>query len=194
MKPTFRSPPIRVAGVAAATVAVIVVLAVFALQRSAATPVAEATPENQVNASKPAAAVGDVVTPVEAMSTDGRAVAVPADQPTVLFFMATWCGTCVEEARALAAVENDYAGRVQFLAVNVTPGDTPEAVEEFRRAAGNPAHPYVTDDRGTFVERYAISALDTTVVIDADGRVQGRIDARSLNEQELRDLIDTSLS
>jgi len=194
VKPVLRSPRLRVAGVAAVTVALIVVLAVFALQRSGATPVAKATPETQVNPSKSAAAVGDVVTPVEAMSTDGRAVAVPADQPTVLFFMATWCGPCIGEARALAAVEDDYAGRVQFLAVNVTPGDTPEAVEEFRRAAGDPAHPYVTDDRGTFVERYAISALDTTVVVDADGRVQGRIDARSLNEQELRDLIDTSLS
>ena len=196
MKSFLSSPRIRVAGVAAATMALIVVLAVFALQRSGATPVTQATPETQVSPSQPApaAAVGDVVTPVEAMSTDGRAVAVPADQPTVLFFMATWCGPCVNEARALAAVESDYAGRVQFLAVNVTPGDTPEAVEEFRRAAGDPAHPYVTDDRGTFVERYAISALDTTVVVDADGRVQGRIDARSLNEQELRDLIDTSLS
>jgi thiol-disulfide isomerase/thioredoxin len=193
LKSLLSSPRIRIAGVVAATAVLIVVLAVWALQRSSATPVAEATAQNQANRSGSTAAVGDVVPPIEATSIDGRVVTVPADQPTVLFFMASWCGTCVPEARALAAAEKDYAGRVQFIAVNVTPGDPPEAVEQFRQAAGNPAHPYVTDDDGTFVERYAISALDTTVVVDADGRVKGRIDARPLNEQQLRRLIDTSL-
>ena len=194
MKSLLSSPRIRIAGVVVATAALIVVLAVLALQRSSATPVAEATADGEASRSSPAAAIGDVVATVEATSHDGRAVTVPSDQPTVLFFMASWCGTCVPEARALAALEKDYAGRVQFLAVNVTPGDPPEAVEQFRQAAGNPAHPYVTDDDGTFVERYAVSALDTTVVVDADGRVKGRIDARPLNEQQLRRLIDTSLS
>jgi len=188
------SPRFRIAGVVVATAALIVVLAVLALHRSSATPVAEAVANGEASRSDAAAAIGDAVATVEATSHDGRAVTVPSDQPTVLFFMATWCGPCVGEARALAAVEKDYAGQVQFLAVNVTPGDTPEAVEEFRQAAGNPAHPYVTDDQGTFVERYAINALDTTVVVDADGRVQGRIDARSLDEAQLRRLIDSSLS
>ena len=194
MKSLLGSPRIRIAGVVVATAALIVVLAVLALQRSSATPVAEATADGEASRSRPAAAIGDVVATVEATSHDGRAVTVPSDQPTVLFFMASWCGTCVPEARALAAVEKDYAGRVQFLAVNVTPGDPPEAIEQFRQAAGNPAHPSVTDEDGTFVERYAINALDTTVVVDADGRVKGRIDARPLNEQQLRRLIDTSLS
>ena len=194
MKSLLSSPRGRIAGVVIATVALIVALAVLALQRSSTTPVAEAVADGEASRSSPAAAIGDVVATVEATSHGGRAVTVPSDQPTVLFFMASWCGTCVPEARALAAAEKDYAGRVQFLAVNVTPGDPPEAVEQFRQAAGNPAHPYVTDDDGTFVERYAINALDTTVVVDADGRVLGRIDARPLNEQQLRRLIDTSLS
>lgn len=188
------SSRIRIAGAVLVSAVLIVVLAVLALQRSSAPPTAEATPQSQASGPESMAAVGDVVAAVEATSTDGRAVTVPGAQPTVLFFMATWCSPCLKEAQALAAVEEDYAGRVQFLAVNVTPGDTPAAVEEFRLAAGNPAHPYVTDDQGAFVERYAITALDTTVVVDADGRVQGRIDARSLDEPQLRRLIDTSLS
>ncbi len=192
MKNLLSSPRIRISVAVTLAGALIVVLAALALQRSDATP--EPTARSTSSSARPGANVGDIVNPVQATSTDGRAVQVPGDLPTVVFFMASWCSPCLVEGQAIAAVEDDYAGRVQFVAVNVTPGDPVEAVQQFQQAAGNPGHPYVTDTSGAFVEQYAVRTLDTTVVVGPDGRVQGRIDARSLNEQQLRQLIDTSLS
>lgn len=44
------------------------------------------------------------------------------------------------------------------------------------------------------VTQYAVSALDTTVVLDIDGRVLDRIDGRPLDTNELRSFLDTTLT
>jgi thiol-disulfide isomerase/thioredoxin len=130
---------------------------------------------------------------VDVVSVDGRTISVPSDRPTVLYFMASWCSSCIEQARALNELEEDYAGAAQFVGVDVTPGATREEVESFRQHAGGPEHPYVVDDGRQFVERYDIMSIDSTVVVGSDGKVLARVDAKPMNAAALREFLDAAI-
>ena len=99
------------------------------------------------------AASGNSVERIETASVTGEAVTVPSTRPTVLYFMASWCYTCVPQAKAMKELEQEYAGKADFVAVDVTPENTKIEVDEFRKLAGNPGHPYVIDKTGQQIGR-----------------------------------------
>ncbi len=117
------------------------------------------------------ARVGDAGPAVSAVALDGRKVTLPGTRPTVVFFFAGWCGTCVPEAAALAEVHRRHGADVDIVAVDVDPGDTPDTIRQFLAAAGNPAYPVVHDVSGALSEAFEVSALDTTVIIDRSGNI-----------------------
>lgn len=132
--------------------------------------------------------------PTEVTSVDGEAVTVPSDRPTVLYFMASWCYTCVPQAAAMDELEEDYADQVRFVAVDVTPENTKTEVDGFRTMAGDPRHPYVVDGTGQLTQRYDIAALDTTVVVAPNGQILDRADGTPMDTETLRDFLDNTLS
>jgi len=119
-------------------------------------------------------------------------VVVPDGTPTVLFFFATNCATCVVTAEAMGQLDRTLAGRVSFVAIDLVPNDDRAVIGAFRNAVGNPAYPIVVDRTGEFLERYAITALDTTLVIDADGTLAWRSDGRPLDRDALRSALRTA--
>lgn len=128
------------------------------------------------------------------VSVRGEKLTIPSsDRPTVLYFMASWCTSCIEQARALNELENEYAEKMHFIGVDVTPGATKEEVENFRAQAGNPDHPYVVDTTQQFVERYEIAAIDSTVVVGTDGKLLARADAKPMNTAALREFLERAL-
>ncbi len=139
------------------------------------------------------AASGNSVERIETASVTGEAVTVPSTRPTVLYFMASWCYTCVPQAKAMKELEQEYAGKADFVAVDVTPENTKIEVDEFRKLAGNPGHPYVIDKTGQLTKKYGITSLDSTVVIASDGKVLGRADARPMKADALRGFLDKTL-
>lgn len=146
------------------------------------------------DADKPAGqARGDSVERIETASVTGERVTVPSTRPTVLFFMASWCYTCVPQAEAMKNLEQEYAGKADFVAVDVTPENTKADVDEFRKLAGNPSHPYVIDKTSQLTKKYGITSLDTTVVVASDGEVLGRADARPMKADDLRAFLDKTL-
>ena len=62
---------------------------------------------NRGSETAPAAgpAGGNNVDRIEITSVDGKALTVPSTRPTVLFFMASWCYTCVPQAKAMKEME-----------------------------------------------------------------------------------------
>ncbi|GEO96424.1 TlpA family protein disulfide reductase [Kocuria turfanensis] len=132
--------------------------------------------------------------PVEITSVDGEEVTVPSDRPTVLYFMASWCATCIPQATAMDELEEQYADRVWFVAVDVTPENTKIEVDRFRTAAGAPEHPYVVDETGQLTKRYGITSLDSTVVVAPDGEVLDRADGTPMKAEALRAFLDGALS
>jgi thiol-disulfide isomerase/thioredoxin len=110
----------------------------------------------------------------------------------------TWyaaCPPCRAEAPDLVAVAQDYAARgVHFIGVNGT--DDGGAAQAFER---NFKIPYssIHDSGGSAIAalqgRVPVEAVPTTVVLDRQGRVTGRILGR-LDPATLRALIDTALA
>ena len=95
-----------------AAAALILVLALTALNRGSETaPAAGPAGANNVDR-------------IEITSVDGKALTVPSIRPTVLYFMASGCYTCVPQAEAMKELEQEYADKADFVAVDVTPENT----------------------------------------------------------------------
>ncbi|MEV8338861.1 TlpA disulfide reductase family protein [Leucobacter sp. NPDC077196] len=165
-----------------AAAALILILSLTALNRGS-----EITP-----AAGPAG--GNAGDGIEITSTDGKALTVPSTRPTVLYFMASWCYTCVPQAEAMEELEQEYAGKADFVAVDVTPENTKTQVDQFRELAGNPGYPFVVDRTGALTQKYAVMSLDSTVVVAPDGEVLGRADSRPMTADALKTFLDTALS
>jgi peroxiredoxin len=121
-------------------------------------------------------------------TVDGRTMGL-ADvrgKPTVLFFMAYWCGTCLPEARALGRIQAQFADRVQVIAVDVDPTSSRAALREFANAAGNPPYTFAFDEGGATARAFQLRTLDTTIVIDPSGRIVYRDGAPTPYETLLR--------
>ena len=97
-----------------------------------------------------------------------------ADQrgkPTVIFFMAYWCPTCVPEAQALAKLHQEYGDKVAILALDIDPSSSPQQLKRFKEWAGNPDYTFGFDKDNVVLQKYKVRSLDATVIIDAEGKI-----------------------
>lgn len=104
---------------------------------------------------------------------DGKTFTLSAHRgkPVILFIMAYWCGTCVPEARHLARLHEQYRGRSTIVALDVDPSSTPERLERFRQAAGNPGYVWAFDRGNAVTRAYRVRALDSTFIISQTGEL-----------------------
>jgi peroxiredoxin len=161
----------RTIAVAAASALAVGLLGAVAA-RSAQTSPAAVTAAAQVIGT--GAQIGASAPQVTARALDGRQVELPADKPSVMFFFASWCGTCIPEAAALGKLHREYGDEVNIVAVSIDPGDTPETIEQFVQAAGSPGYPVLHDLNDSIRAAYEVTSLDVTVITDADGKVAYR--------------------
>jgi peroxiredoxin len=100
-------------------------------------------------------------------------------KPTVIFFMAYWCGSCIQEAQALAQLHADFGDAVTIIAIDVDPTSSQEALAQFRRAAGEGDFVWAFDSDQTLVELFHVRSLDTTLILDSDGIIRYRDESPS---------------
>ncbi len=124
-----------------------------------------------VTVSGSGADVGAVAPAVTASALDGGQVRIPAGRPSVVFFFAGWCGSCIPEATALGQLQRKHGNDVNIVAVDIDSGDTPEMISEFMAAAGSPEYPVVHDKTDAIRAAYEVASLDVTVITDASGEV-----------------------
>ena len=87
----------------------------------------------------------------------------------IVNFWATWCPPCIEEMPAMnAAREALDPASIGMLAVNV--GESPKAIEAFLEEVPID-FPVLLGDGALTLPDWGASALPTTLVVDADGRV-----------------------
>lgn len=174
-------PRARRGGWVAAAVAAIavVMLAVVATGQNDAPPAAQpgsgpgaALPSSSASPDAGAAAAPAAVSDdgFSVATTDGGTFAVPAGRPTVLFFLTTeGCASCIEEGGALNAIAERWGDRAAILGVEMVPGTPTEYIEYFAEYMGGLRYPIAVDD-GQLVRRFGARTLDTTVVLDGQGR------------------------
>ncbi len=92
-----------------------------------------------------------------------------------LYFMAGWCGSCIPEAQVWSKLYPAYKDRgLNALMVSADPNDTPQTIAAFKRAGGIGNLPWAVDETGEFTRSLDVRALDTTIIIDREGKIAYR--------------------
>lgn len=107
---------------------------------------------------------------------DGSTFELPSrGDVVVLSFIAYWCPSCIAEARALAALHEEYASQgVRILMLDVDQASNESLLAEFRERTGAGRHLWALDRDFTVARAFEVNLLDTTLILDAEGRVAYR--------------------
>jgi parallel beta-helix repeat protein len=112
-------------------------------------PIAEQAGEGYPCASEDAASPGTSLWEIDA---------ILADRPVLLFFYADWCHYCHEQMPIIDELEQEYAGRLGFLRINVD--ERPDYSEQFDVSA-LPTMFIVTDkEDGQYVKQQILGFVD----------------------------------
>jgi hypothetical protein len=106
-----------------------------------------------------------------------------AQRPTVLYGMAAWCGSCIQQAKSLVALKRQLGDRFNLVVVDIDPNDTDGNLRGFAHTAGGGLGVWAIDRDGSIVRPYHIAYLHTTILIR-----DGREISRSLDDQSLDQL------
>lgn len=117
--------------------------------------------------------VNDVAPDFSVPTLDGNTFTLSEKRgnPTVIFFMAYWCGSCIPEGTALGQIIQEYGNKVSIVAINIDPSATWDTINQFKQAAGNGAFAWAWDTDQKVTTAYQVTALDTTLILDREGRV-----------------------
>lgn len=142
------------------------------------TPAASSTGDEMVDAAE-APALDFTATTLEGEKFEGASL---EGAPAVLWFWAPWCPTCFSQIPTVSGLGQDYAGRVNVVAVGGL--DTQDAIEE---SAGRIKHvTHLVDDEGTVWKHFRVTAQSTFTVVDADGEI---VHQGYLEDEELEELV-----
>lgn len=128
---------------------------------------------NTAHASAVGVNIGDTAPDFKVPTLDGGTFSLSKQRgkPTMVFFMAYWCGTCIPESRALAQLKQEYGDRLSIVAVDVDPSSTPENLTRFKKVAGNGSYTWAFDQEQKLTRLFEVRALDTTLIINSEGQI-----------------------
>jgi thiol-disulfide isomerase/thioredoxin len=116
---------------------------------------------------------------------DGKQVSLESfkGKPLVLWFMATWCPSCVGQAGAIKQVSSEYGNKINVLIIDLWAAqniggqsaqgfnaETGSDLQAFIAKNGSPQWNAALDtDRVTI--KYGITQVDSTIVVDGNGNI-----------------------
>jgi thiol-disulfide isomerase/thioredoxin len=102
-------------------------------------------------------------------------------KPLVLWFMATWCPTCVGQAGAIKQISSEYGNKISVLVIDLWAiqnigqslqgfnAETMNDLQAFMAKYGSPQWNAALDDDGVAI-KYGITRVDSTVILDSNGK------------------------
>ena len=116
--------------------------------------------------------IGNVISEFTLVGLDGKKLTVGKDKKvTVINFWATWCPPCRAEFPELVSFSQKNKDTVQFYSVNLQE-DEPKISAFFNK--GGYSLPVLMDADGQVAKLFRITAIPTTIVVDADGIIRYR--------------------
>jgi thiol-disulfide isomerase/thioredoxin len=137
---------------------------------------------------------GEPISFTASNTTDGSTISTKAlrGTVTVVNFWYASCPPCRAEASILSSAAHKYAGRVAFIGVNTY--DQIAVARSFEKTFTTPYSSVLDVDtasvRLAFSSDYGPNAVPTTLVLDADGRVAGRISGAITDTSILESMLD----
>lgn len=125
------------------------------------------------------------------VDTEGIAYSrdAPAGNATVLFFMASWCGTCRTKAPLLAKVHADVApAGVRFYSVSFDATDDAASLRKWKQDRANP-WPHGVDPGLAIQRTFGVVSQSSVVVLDGNGTVIEKWGYGGVTEPGLRDAV-----
>lgn len=149
-----------------------------------ATTSADSSPDSEVAGSGTVGELDFTATTLEGETFDGTSL---AGTPTVLWFWAPWCPTCRAQIPTVSGLGEEYAGRVDVVAVGGL--DTQDEIEELAAEITDVTH--LVDEEGVVWKHFGVTAQSTYTVLDADGGIvhEGYLDNGAI-EELVADLAD----
>lgn len=103
-------------------------------------------------------------------------------KPVFLNFWATWCPPCVGEMPDIQRAYAKYGDKIHFVIVNID-GTKPDVTSFMENHAFS--FPVVLDTNGSAASAYAVQAIPTSYIIDADGNIiDSHVGALSADDME----------
>lgn len=116
-------------------------------------------------------------------------------KPVAMYFVAAWCFTCIPETKAWANIYPDIRDEAEVIIFDIDTNEDENDLLGFKQKAGGGDHLWAMDEGNEVVRAFEIPTLDSTIIIDAEGRIAYQ-DFSPTGEGKLRDelakLIDVS--
>ncbi len=92
-------------------------------------------------------------------------------RPTALYFVAGWCIACIPETQAWDRIKKEVGDRIAVLIISPDPNETEERLLKFKELAkAGDELLWAMDREGRIARALGVVTLDTTIVLDAQGR------------------------
>ncbi len=111
----------------------------------------------------------------------------------ILNFWATWCGACVKEMPSLDALYREFKGK-GLIVLGVSSDRNDALLKRFLKK--HPvSYPVLIDRKGDlFVEKYVVSVLPMTFIIDRNGNiVEKLVGAQDFESEEFKNKVNSLL-
>lgn len=105
---------------------------------------------------------------------------------------ASWCPPCQQETSDLIAMSKKYAGKVQFIGVDMTYVDSVSDAKNFVHKYGI-TYPVLLDTKGAFSQKYQILGYPTTFILNASGTIVN-VHSGILTKTQIQQLITQALA
>ena len=120
---------------------------------------------------------GNIAPDFSIQTIDGRSLSLAdlrGKKALVITSTASWCPTCIVEAREFALVYPQFQDSVEFLSVSIDPTDNTAKLEKFSIDNNTPWLYTEPNLPGTtdFIIDYRFNRFEITYIIDKDGVIQ----------------------